>query len=256
MSYAPSFARRFLPVWGFGFFGIAALLLQPVPAALLLKAPALQEMPEIVVRLMMIMNPLILLTAMAALGAALAHRSGLRSALAGDAEARLSCRTAVVLGLAVALVVWFIDAATADLLGPAWNGASGEAASDPAFSGLLLGALYGGLTEEVMLRWGLMSFVIWSVTRLLPSGPIISTQATHFAAWTGIWISATVFAAGHLPFLAQSVELTGPIVARTIGLNMFGGVVYGWLFWRRSLESSMLAHATTHVGFAMGRWLS
>jgi hypothetical protein len=32
-------------------------------------------------------------------------------------------------------------------------------------------------------------------------------------------------------------------------LNALGGVLFGWLFWRRSLEAAMVAHATTHVGF-------
>jgi hypothetical protein len=45
------------------------------------------------------------------------------------------------------------------------------------------------------------------------------------------------------------VALTPLIIIRTILLNALGGVLFGWLFWRRSLEVAMVAHATTHVGF-------
>lgn len=31
--------------------------------------------------------------------------------------------------------------------------------------------------------------------------------------------------------------------------QFLGGVVFGWLYWRRSLETAMVAHATVHVGF-------
>jgi membrane protease YdiL (CAAX protease family) len=35
---------------------------------------------------------------------------------------------------------------------------------------------------------------------------------------------------------------------RTVLLNALGGVLFGWLFWRRSLEVAMVAHAAFHVG--------
>ena len=122
----------------------------------------------------------------------------------------------------------------------------------------MIGVLYGGLAEEVAMRWGLMSLVLWGISRVSRLSSRLSTDtpvASTTAAWMAIVVAAIVFAAGHLPALAHSVELTGPIVARTLGLNLLAGIAYGWLFWRRSLESAMLAHAATHVGFAVGRLL-
>jgi membrane protease YdiL (CAAX protease family) len=250
-----SFARRFLPVWGIGLLGVAAVLVQAPPTSLLDSAPGLREMPELVVRLLLLVNPLILVAAMAALGAACAHRSGLWSALAGDTGARLDARTSVSVGLAVAVVLLLVDAAVSGQLGPGWKAVSDQANASPWLPALLLGVFYGGLAEEVITRWGLMSFVVWIGLRLHGRPADGSQPPSRVAAWIGITVAAAVFAAGHLPALAQSVELTGPIVARTVGLNMLAGMAYGWLYWRRSLESAMLAHATTHVGFALSRWL-
>ena len=64
------FARRFLPAWGLGLAGVASLLLQAPPPALFDLTPALRELPAAGVRLLLLVNPLILVTAMAALGAA------------------------------------------------------------------------------------------------------------------------------------------------------------------------------------------
>jgi hypothetical protein len=63
--------------------------------------------------------------------------------------------------------------------------------------------------------------------------------------------AAVLFGLGHLPAVAAIAPLTSMLVVRTVLLNALAGVVFGWFFWRRSLESAMLAHASAHVGFAL-----
>jgi membrane protease YdiL (CAAX protease family) len=66
-------------------------------------------------------------------------------------------------------------------------------------------------------------------------------------AWAAIGVSAVLFGVGHLPALAQAVGLTPALIARTVLLNAVAGVAFGWLYWRRSLEAAMVAHAAFHV---------
>jgi membrane protease YdiL (CAAX protease family) len=254
--FEPTFARRFLPVWLTGLFGVLALLTQEPPAQLIDAAPALRKMPDVALRGLLLVNPLILVTVAAAVGAWLAHRAGLRSALAGTAGARLDAPTAMITGLVLAGVLVGADAVLADRLGPAWEHVLAQSRAQPWLPQLTLGVLYGGLAEEVLLRWGLMSLLVWAASRLVQRPGDAADQSRNAAVWFGIAASAAVFAVGHLPTLGQSVELTGPIVARTLGLNAMAGLAYGWLFWRRSLESAMLAHATTHAGLALWRGLA
>jgi hypothetical protein len=47
------------------------------------------------------------------------------------------------------------------------------------------------------------------------------------------------------------VSLTPIVVIRTVLLNALGRVVFGWLFWRRSLEAAMVAHGSVHIVFAL-----
>jgi membrane protease YdiL (CAAX protease family) len=104
--------------------------------------------------------------------------------------------------------------------------------------------LYGGITEELMLRFGLVSvlaFVEWRITGRQADGP------QPGVVWAAIVVAAVLFGLGHLPALAQSVDLTLVLVARTVLLNAVAGVFFGWLYWRRSLEAAMVAHASFHV---------
>ena len=250
---APSFARRAWPVAAAGMLGWLSLLLQPVPAALLDQVPALAALPLLLQRALLLAQPLLLLGVAVLVGAALAHRVGLRSVLAGTAAAaglpRALARAAAA-GLALGLALAGVDAAIAPQLGQAWQqrlaAAPGGAA---ALAALATGLLYGGVAEEVMLRWGVMSLLAWLLLRL--AGPRRQAPAMVLA----IVLAAALIGAAHLPALAAQVEPTPALVARTLLLNGAAGLLYGWLCWRRHLEAAMAAHAATHLGMAAWRAL-
>lgn len=258
----PGFARRFWPVWLAGLAGVLALALQAPDPALLDKAPELKALPPAALRVLLLVNPLILMTLMALAGALLAHRAGLTSLLAGTAPRlpgdtlRRRLGSAAIVGVVAGLVLGSLDAFLAPLLGPQWQAVMADTTAKPVLTTLTLGVLYGGLTEEVMMRWGLMSLLL---VALLQAGRLTGrapgTLAGPVMAGTAITVAALVFAAGHLPALAALIEPTPAIVARTLLLNLLAGGLYGWLFWRRGLEAAMLAHAGTHAGFALCRLL-
>jgi membrane protease YdiL (CAAX protease family) len=105
--------------------------------------------------------------------------------------------------------------------------------------------LYGGITEEVLLRWGLMVAFVWLGWRVLQGrrSPVTSTMV-----WFAITVSAILFGVGHLPvawFLLGSLTVTLGLFV--VALNASFGILFGWLFWRRGLEAAIVAHATTHL---------
>jgi membrane protease YdiL (CAAX protease family) len=104
--------------------------------------------------------------------------------------------------------------------------------------------LYGGITEEVLLRWGLMTAFTWLAWRLF-QGKCGAVKPV--LTWLAIAVSALLFGVGHLPVASFLIgSLNGPVVLFVVGLNATFGLVFGWLFWRRGLESAMIAHAMTH----------
>jgi hypothetical protein len=110
---------------------------------------------------------------------------------------------------------------------------------------LFQGVLYGGLTEEILVRWGLLSGIAWLLVKV--------GLRTKIATWIAVVAAAMLFAAGHLPALVAAAELNAPLVARTLLLNAIGGLAFGTLFVRHNLESAMLAHMVAHVMFFIAR---
>ena len=105
--------------------------------------------------------------------------------------------------------------------------------------------LYGGITEEVLLRWGLMTAFTWLAWRSFQGR---RGTVRPVLVWLAIAMSALLFGIGHLPVASFLIgSLNGAVVSFVVGLNATFGVLFGWLFWRRGLESAMTAHAVTHL---------
>jgi membrane protease YdiL (CAAX protease family) len=197
-------------------------------------------------------QPFVLLVLGAVAGTVAAPRLGLRSLLAerlsGSAAgpaARLGLRPMAAMSVLLGITVGALD----ELAQPLWVPAGVDwlsTAETWSPVALVFGMLYGGLTEEVMFRWGLMSVVAWGCWRL--SRSVAPPRWAFFAA---IALSALVFGAGHLPALAGMMPLSPGPIARTVVLNAVAGMWLGWLFWRHHLEAAMLGHAAVHVGFAI-----
>ncbi|GCL74273.1 abortive infection protein [Paenibacillus naphthalenovorans] len=101
--------------------------------------------------------------------------------------------------------------------------------------------LYGGIIEEVLLRFGLMSLIIWIASKITKS---VNSNGIYIA---GIVIAALIFAAGHLPATAQMLGLSPLSVIRTLLLNFLPGLGFGYLYWKHGLAYAMLGHISTHV---------
>jgi hypothetical protein len=114
-------------------------------------------------------------------------------------------------------------------------------------NGVLCEILYGGISEEIMLRlfvMSLLAFLIWKLffrktaPEQLPTGVFIAANL----------LAAALFAAGHLPATITFFgTLTPLIVLRCFLLNGAFGVWFGYLYRKYGLSYAMLAHALVHV---------
>jgi hypothetical protein len=226
-----------------GLVGVASLMLLPLPPDIGSRIPAISDWPPSALKALLLLNPALLVIVMAMIGAALAHRVGLGSLVAGTASRRGGAGTlarCAVSGGALGIGLAAVDALILPHLGEAGQRLSSTSASGGL--ALAVGVWYGGLAEEVMLRWGSMSLVAWGLSSLP------GWRRKHFAIAMAAVVAAGLFAAAHLPALAAHVELTPLVVARTLLLNGVAGLVYGWLFWRHHLEAAMASHSATHLG--------
>lgn len=154
--------------------------------------------------------------------------------------------------LGPALRPQLVPGLTAGLLGgsflyTAWHYAPATLAevSERLSLPLFARVVYGGITEELLLRWGLMTALVWLIWTFLQRRD--GAPAPGYV-WLAITMSALLFGAGHLPAAVALVgALNASAVVWVVGVNTAFGLLFGYLFWRSGLESAMVAHALTHV---------
>lgn len=107
-----------------------------------------------------------------------------------------------------------------------------------------LASFYGGITEEILLRLFVMSLLAWL-------GSFISKTAegkpTNSIFWSANILAAVLFGLGHLPAASLILPLTTLVVIRIVLLNALGGIIFGWLYQTRGLESAMIAHFSADI---------
>jgi membrane protease YdiL (CAAX protease family) len=102
-----------------------------------------------------------------------------------------------------------------------------------------LASFYGGITEEILSRLFFLTLLAWILGRFIRSK---NQQPSKSAMWIAILASAAIFGLGHLPATLMNNQFSPMILARAIILNGIPGTIFGYLYWKRGLEFSMMAH--------------
>lgn len=129
-----------------------------------------------------------------------------------------------------------------------------DAGSVPLWKRLLLGLFYGGIVEELLFRFFLLSLFVWLLGQVWRSA---DGRPSVGAFWAANLLAALLFALGHLPGTSVVAPLTALLVTRAVVLNGLVGVACGYLFWRRGLEAAMFAHMGFHFVWQLpGVWIA
>lgn len=250
-----SFWKKFTPLFGAGVVGVAALVpaITPLARTAVEKMPNPSRLPLPALTALSLIQPTVLMGGAVAIGILLAPKLGLRSHIIEQSVAgtpilpalRAEAPLAATLGTGAALTTVAFD-----LLFRPWIGeqvkAMAETMPHNTIGMTVAGVLGGGIYEELLMRWGVMTLLAWVGTKLVQQ-----EQRRRAALPSAIVVTALLFGAGHLPATAVIVPLTPPIIARALLLNGIFGIAAGWLYWRRSLEAAMISHATGHIVFTV-----
>jgi hypothetical protein len=248
--------KLFAILWIAGWLGVLSVLLLDLPAvmaALPVTAGKPMPFPPLLVKLLSIIQSTILLSLAVLLGRELAPKVGLSSPVA-EAAAKGGAfssvlKPQVVPGLIGGLAGGIVIVASWVLAKPFLP--STFAARAEEFNKLLpflMRLLYGGITEEVLIRWGLMTFFVWIAWRLLQKGQG-SPQAIYFVG--AIVFSSVLFGMGHLPLaFAIAGHFTATIIFYVVFANSVFGLIAGYLYWKKGLEAAIIAHMMAHVVIA------
>jgi len=109
----------------------------------------------------------------------------------------------------------------------------------------LLASFYGGITGEIKLRLFLLSLLAWIGSRIWRNS---GGRLTSGVVWGATILSAVVFGLGHLPALSSmGLSITPVLLTSSLVQNGIGGVIFGWLYWRRGLESAIISLFTADI---------
>jgi len=245
--------KLFAILWTSGWLGVLSVMLVDIPAlmaALPVTAGKPMPFPPLVVKLLSILQSTVFLTLAILIGRQFAPKVGLSSPVAeAAAEGKpisAALKPQIVPGLiggvsggVAILASWLL---TKPFLPPIFVA---RAEQFNKFLPLPTRLLYGGITEELLVRWGLLTLLVWAAWRLLQKGQGRPRAACFLSA---IVVSSVAFGLGHLPIAFALVEhVTAPTVFFVITANSVFGLIAGYLYWKKGLESAVIAHMLTHV---------
>jgi membrane protease YdiL (CAAX protease family) len=234
-----------------GLLGVLSMLTMDIPlpdeAREILEA---QFSPQ-QIKLLMLVNPVILLIIAVMIGTILHEKVGLRVPVLEAIirkepveGGRSLLMSGVIYGLIAGLLLLIVSHLFEQFL-PAAFIELGEKLAPT----LPARFLYGGITEEILMRFGLMTLMVYLASRALGG-------LKDAAYWIGLLVAAVIFAVGHFPVAFSVVEEPSAVLLSYILIgNTIGGIIFGWLYWKRGLEAAMLAHIFTHVVLVAGEQL-
>lgn len=113
----------------------------------------------------------------------------------------------------------------------------------PAWQGFL-SSFYGGINEEILLRLFLMTLLVWIFFKIKKTE---DGKPTNADMWLAIILAAVIFGIGHLPTLLAITTPSPLLIVRTIVINCVAGIIFGWLYWKKGLESAMISHFSADI---------
>jgi len=236
-----------------GLLGVLSILLIDLDALVaILPIPVGTEIPTITpaLKLLSLIQPAVILSVAVLIGVVLASKVGLSSPVAEAAASGGDMISAFKPQIAPGIIGGLAGGVAIVLIALAWKPllpleAAQQISEFGKFVPLPTRLLYGGITEELLLRWGFMTLLVWAAWRLFQKGQDRPKAACFIGA---IVISSVVFGIGHLPIAFMLFpEPTLALMLFVIVGNSTFGLIAGYLYWKNGLESAMLAHMSAHV---------
>ncbi|GJM05819.1 MAG: abortive infection protein [marine bacterium B5-7] len=231
-----------------GFTGILSMLTMDIPLPEEAKAILEEQFTPSQIKWLVLVNPTIMLIGAIVLGTFLYDRSGLSLPVFEAVLKKQPLQGGIRLlnaGVTYGILAGLLLLTTSQFFEPLLPQEFLElgAKLQPTLAARFL---YGGITEEILMRFGLMTFLVFLLSK-------ISRTLTSTIYWIAIAIAALLFAVGHFPIAYSVVDSPSStlLIYILIG-NTIGGLIFGWLYWKRGLEAAFLGHIFAHIVMMVG----
>lgn len=209
----------------------------------------LEQIPAENLKYLVLVNPMILLVISVVLGTVLHEKAGLQipiiKSILSIEELNVSIKDIVKNGILLGLIAGFLIVGMRLLYEPFIPNEYAELGNKIQLTPIARFA-YGGITEELMLRFGLMTLVVWLAFK-------ITKGLSNSVYWFAIVFSSLIFAIGHFPIVFATIGSPSIILLSYVLLgNLVAGLIFGYLYWKKGLEAAIIAHVFAHVAMMLG----
>ncbi|WMW22984.1 CPBP family intramembrane glutamic endopeptidase [Methanolobus mangrovi] len=104
-------------------------------------------------------------------------------------------------------------------------------------------SFYAGIVEEIVLRFFLMTLLVWISWKIKKTS---DNRPTNVGVWLAIFIVSLIYGLGYLAS-SSSMDMERMHIMGIILLNGIAGIVFGWLYWKKGLEASIIANLTASL---------
>lgn len=105
-------------------------------------------------------------------------------------------------------------------------------------------AQYGGISEEIIARWGLMNVTAFFMLIFVPP--------SHAVMWLANFASAIIFSVGLIPaYLAAGCVGSRRLVYSVVLLSVVQSLVFGYVFWQYGILCAVISHTLFHLGWSI-----
>jgi hypothetical protein len=115
----------------------------------------------------------------------------------------------------------------------------------PNISQALSNVFYSGLGQEMLLRWGVMTTIVY----------VFSSRGQETNQWiylVGFVFTAILYGFAQFSSVSNYIDVTLIILVRLLLLNVLDGILYGWLYYKFHFEAAVLTHMLTNTLIILG----
>lgn len=120
--------------------------------------------------------------------------------------------------------------------------------SIPNLNQIFSNVLYNGMGQEILLRWGVMTTIIY----------VLSSRGKELNHWVyiiGIVFTSILYAFAQYNSVSTLTNFHFMLVLRILVLNGLDGLLFGWLYYKFHFEAAVLSHVLVNILVVLGNIL-